>query len=38
VFHFHSSGNDALVSAAELTWVALLNGDATTLADYLFVP
>ncbi|HEX6704731.1 MAG TPA: Calx-beta domain-containing protein [Albitalea sp.] len=38
VFLFTSSGSDALVSAAELTQVALLNGDATTLADYVFAP
>jgi Ca2+-binding RTX toxin-like protein len=38
VMLFQSSGTDALVSAAELTQVALLNGDATTLADYVFTP
>jgi Ca2+-binding RTX toxin-like protein len=38
VFLFHSSGADALVSAGELTQVALLNGDVTHLADYVFTP
>ncbi|MEP6501747.1 MAG: Calx-beta domain-containing protein [Betaproteobacteria bacterium] len=38
IFLFHSAGTDALVSAGELTEVALLNGDATTTADYVFAP
>ena len=38
IFRFHSSGNDALVSAAELTQVALVNGDLTGLSDYSFGP
>ncbi len=38
VFLFHSAGADALVSASELTEVALLNGDATTTTDYVFAP
>jgi len=36
VFLFHSAGADAVVSAAELTEIALVNGTPTTLADYVF--
>ena len=38
VFLFQSAGADALVSAAELTQLALVNGDQTTLSDYVFGP
>ena len=39
VFRFVSSGADAVVSAAELTQVALLNGSTgTALVDYTFAP
>ncbi|WP_374562874.1 beta strand repeat-containing protein [Ideonella sp.] len=38
LFRFHSSGTDALVTAAELTQVALVNGDLTGLSDYTFGP
>jgi Ca2+-binding RTX toxin-like protein len=38
IFRFHSSGTDALVTAAELTQVALVNGDITGLSDYTFGP
>jgi Ca2+-binding RTX toxin-like protein len=38
LFLFHSAGADALVSAAELTQIALVNGDQTTLSDYVFGP
>jgi Ca2+-binding RTX toxin-like protein len=38
VFLFHSAGADAQVSAPELTQIALLNGDATSTSDYVFVP
>jgi hypothetical protein len=39
VFWFTSSGADAVVSAAELTQVALLNGSTgTALVDYTFTP
>jgi Ca2+-binding RTX toxin-like protein len=38
IFQFHSAGADALVSAAELTQVALLSGDLTGLSDYSFGP
>ncbi|XGA69590.1 hypothetical protein M5524_11035 [Duganella sp. BuS-21] len=38
VYLFKSSGTDALVSAGELTQIAILTGNpATTLGDYLFV-
>ncbi|HEX6829651.1 MAG TPA: hypothetical protein VF104_11810, partial [Burkholderiales bacterium] len=38
LFHFVSSGTDAVVSAGELTLLATLNSTpATALADYLFV-
>jgi Ca2+-binding RTX toxin-like protein len=38
LFLFHSAGADALVSAAELTQIALVNGDQTSLSDYVFGP
>jgi Ca2+-binding RTX toxin-like protein len=38
LFRFHSSGTDALVSAGELTEIALVHGDLTTLTDYTFGP
>jgi len=38
IFRFHSSGADALVTADELTMVALVNGDLTALTDYTFGP
>jgi len=38
LFLFHAAGADALVSAAELTQLALVNGDQTTLSDYVFGP
>ena len=38
LFLFHAAGADALVSAAELTQIALVNGDQTTLSDYVFGP
>ena len=36
VFLFNSAASDAVVSAAELTQIALLTGGATTLPDYTF--
>jgi hypothetical protein len=36
VFLFNSAGTDAVVSAAELTQIALLGGSVTTLPDYTF--
>jgi len=36
IFLFQSAAADALVSAAELTQLALVNGDATGLSDYTF--
>ncbi|HSW21786.1 MAG TPA: hypothetical protein VLJ62_03380, partial [Burkholderiaceae bacterium] len=36
IFLFTSSGNNALVSAGELTQLALVNGTTTTLSDYTF--
>ncbi len=38
VFRFHSAGHDALVSADELTQVALLGGELTLPPDYTFGP
>ncbi|MGM9489868.1 beta strand repeat-containing protein [Ideonella sp. YS5] len=38
IFQFESAGTDALVSAAELTEIATLSGDLTTLNDYIFGP
>jgi hypothetical protein len=38
VFLFQSAGADALVSAAELTQIALVNGDQSSLSDYVFGP
>ena len=38
VFLFQSADGDALVSAAELTQIALVNGDQTALSDYVFGP
>jgi hypothetical protein len=36
IFLFESSANNALVSAAELTQIALVNGTTTNLSDYTF--
>jgi Ca2+-binding RTX toxin-like protein len=36
IFLFTSSGNNASVSASELTQIALVNGTMTTLSDYMF--
>jgi len=38
LFLFHAADADALVSAAELTQIALVNGDQTALSDYVFGP